>query len=89
MSKRVLSPKLLSRVHLFETPWAIVRQVLLCMDFSRQEYWGRLTFPPPGDPPDLGIKLVNPHLLQLLHWQVGSLRLSHLGSLDVKKRRLI
>ena len=26
------------------------------MDFSRQEYWRRLPFPPPGDLPDLGIK---------------------------------
>ena len=26
------------------------------MIFSRQEYWSRLPFPPPGDLPDVGIK---------------------------------
>jgi len=26
------------------------------MGFSRQEYWGGLPCPPPGDLPDLGIK---------------------------------
>ena len=28
----------------------------LSMEFSRQEYWGGLPFPSPGDPPDPGIK---------------------------------
>ena len=28
------------------------------MGFSRQEYWNRLPFPPPGDLPDPGIKPV-------------------------------
>ena len=35
------------------------------MGFSRQEYWGGLPFPSPGDLPDLGIKpvsLVSPAL---------------------------
>jgi len=26
------------------------------MEFSRKEYWSGLSFPPPGDLPDLGIK---------------------------------
>ena len=37
----------------------------LSVEFSRQEYWSRLPFPPPGDLPDLGIKpmsLVSPAL---------------------------
>ena len=37
----------------------------LSMGFSRQEYWSGLTFPPPGDLPDAGIKpgsLVSPAL---------------------------
>ena len=29
----------LSRVRLFVTPWTIVRQAPLSMEFSRQEYW--------------------------------------------------
>ena len=32
------------------------------MGFSRQEYWSGLPFPPPGDPPDPGIKPVSPAL---------------------------
>ena len=29
------------------------------MEFSRQEYWSRLPFPPPGDLPDPGIELAS------------------------------
>ena len=43
-------------------------------DFSRQEYWSGLPFPPPGDPFHPGIKPVSPAL------QTDSLLLSHLGS---------
>ena len=35
--------------------------MLLCpWEFSRQEYWNGLSFPPPGDLPDPGIKTVSP-----------------------------
>ena len=44
------------------------------MEFSRQEYWSGLPFPPPGDLPDSGIEPTSPAL------QVDSLPLSHLGS---------
>jgi len=30
------------------------------MEFSKQEYWSRLPFPPPGDLPDPEIKLTSP-----------------------------
>ena len=33
---------------------------LLSMGFSRQEYWGGLPFPSPGDLPDPGIKPMPP-----------------------------
>ena len=46
----------------------------LSMGFSRQEYWGGLPCPPPGDPPDPGIEPKSPAL------QVDSLLLSHQGS---------
>ena len=42
----------LNRVRLFETPKTIARQAPLSVEFSRQEYWNRLSFPPPGDLPD-------------------------------------
>ena len=33
---------------------------LLCpWEFSRQEYWSRLPFPPPGDLPDPGVELAS------------------------------
>ena len=38
------------------TPWTVACQAPLSMEFSRQEYWSGLLFPPPGDLPDLGIK---------------------------------
>ena len=39
----------------FVTPWTVACQALLSMEFSRQEYWSRLPFPPPGNLPDPGI----------------------------------
>ena len=47
------------------------------MKFSRQEYWSGLSFPSPGDLPDLGIKprlphLRSPQILDHLSHQEGS-----------------
>ena len=33
----------------FATSWTVAYQVLLCMEFSRQEHWSGLPFPSPGD----------------------------------------
>ena len=52
--------KLLSCVQLFETLWTVAHQALLSMEFSRQEYWSGLSFPPPGDLPDPGIEVGTP-----------------------------
>ena len=49
-----------SRVRLFVTPWAGARSAPLSVGFSRQQYWSRLPFPPPGGLPDPGIKLASP-----------------------------
>ena len=38
------------------TPWTVAPQAPLSMGFSRQESWGGLPRPPPGDLPNLGIK---------------------------------
>ena len=46
----------LRRVWLFATPWTVVHQAPLSTEFSRQEYWNGLPFPPPGDLPDPRIK---------------------------------
>ena len=55
----------LCHIRVFETAWTVTRQPPLSMEFSRQEYWSGLPFPPPGDSPNLGIKpksLVSPAL---------------------------
>ena len=56
--------KLLSRVQLFVTPWTIVCQVPLSMEFSRLKYWSELPspFPSPGDLPDPGFEPRSPVL---------------------------
>ena len=48
---------------LFATPWTIVCQTPLSMEFSTQEYWTGLTFVSPGDHPNPGIKPGFPSLL--------------------------
>ena len=53
---------MLSRVQLFATPWTVVHQVPLSVEFSRQEYWSGLTFPPPGNLPKPGMKPESPAL---------------------------
>ena len=54
-------------VWLFATPTTVAHQARQSMGFSRQEYWSRLPFPPPGDLPNP--RGLNPHLLHLPHWQ--------------------
>ena len=54
--------KLLSRVWLFATLWTVAYQASPSMGFSRQEYWGGLSFSSPGDLPDPGIKPGSPAL---------------------------
>ena len=41
---------------LLVTPWTVAHQAPLSMEFSRQEYWSGLPFPPPGNLPDSGIE---------------------------------
>ena len=43
-------------VRLFATPWTVACQPPLSMGFSRQEYWGGLPCPSPGDLSNLGIE---------------------------------
>ena len=68
--------KLLSGVRLFATPRTVARESLLSMEFSRQEYWSWLPFPPPGTVPDPGVKPASADSPAL----VCSLPLSHLGN---------
>jgi len=66
--------------HSLWPPRTVTCQAPLSMDFFRQEYWSGLPFPSPRDLPDPEIEPVC--LLSLLHWQVDSLSLRHLGRLS-------
>ena len=47
------------------TPWTVALQALLSMEFSRQEYWSLVPFPPARDTPNSGMEsapLVSPAL---------------------------
>ena len=50
---------MLSPVRLFVTSWTVAHQASLSLEFSRQESWSGLPFPPPGDLPNLEIQLTS------------------------------
>ena len=52
--------QLLSHICLFATSRTVAHQALLSMEFFRQEYWGKLPFPTPGDLPSPEIELTSP-----------------------------
>ena len=54
--------KSLSRVRIFEISWTVAHQAPQSVEFSRQEYWSGLPFPPPGDLLDPGIEPGSPTL---------------------------
>ena len=49
-----------SAIRLFSTPWPVAHQVPLSTEFSKQEFWSKLPFPPPGDLPNSGMEPVSP-----------------------------
>ena len=60
-----MSAQLLSLIWLFEVPWIVSHQAPLSMEFSRQEYWCGVPFPPPEGLSNSGIEpesLVSPTL---------------------------
>ena len=59
----------------------VAHQTPLSMEFSRQEYWSGLLFPPPGDLPNPGIKPKSPASSAL---QADLSPLSHCGSPTLK-----
>ena len=82
MTKGAEYAGMLSHVRFFVTPCTVAHQAPLFMEFSSQEYWSGLPFPPPGDLPNPGIK---PTSLML---QAGYLPLSHLGISTLAKTLL-
>ena len=73
--------QMFSRVQLFVTPWTVACQAPLCMKFSKQEDWGGLPFPPPGDLLNAGIELGLLHDRQSPALQEDCLQLSHQAKL--------
>ena len=61
-SKNIVAVQLISFVQLFSTPWTVVHQAPLSMEFPRQGYWSWLPFPSPGDLLDPGIEPMTPEL---------------------------
>ena len=57
---RVLSCSVLSDA---VTPGIMAHQAPLPLEFSKQEYWSGVPFPPPGDLPDSGTDLTSPALV--------------------------
>ena len=53
----------LSPAWIFVTLWSVACQAPLSMGFSRQEYWGDLSSPPPGDLPNPEIEPTSQHFL--------------------------
>ena len=63
-----------SHFQVFASPWTVTCQAPVSLEFSSQEYWSGLSFPP------LGIFLIQGSNPRLLHLMAGSLPLSHLES---------
>ena len=67
------------------TPWAVARQVLCPLEFSRQEYWNGLPCPPPRDLPTPEIEPMSPVCISC----VGRWTVHHLSSHATTKRAKI
>ena len=55
-------------IYSFEITWTVAYQAPLSMEFSRQEYWSGLPFPPPVDLPDPGMEPMSPVFPALAGW---------------------
>ena len=53
---------MISCAQLSATPWTVASQAPLSTEFSRQEYWSGLPFPPLGNLLDPGIEQTSPEL---------------------------
>ena len=75
-STLTLQWKSASRDQLFESPRTVARQAALSLEFSRQEYWSGLPFPPRGDFPNPGIDCLSVYQLSIAVQQ----RIAQLGA---------
>ena len=75
-----VSAKLLQSCMTLWDPKECSHQAVLCMGFSRQEYWSAWPCPFPGDIPNPGIE---PCLFCFLHWKTGFLLLMQPGKPNI------
>ena len=73
----------LCHVRLFATPWTTACQASLSIEFSRQEYWSGLPFPPPEELRNPGIEPQSP--LSQADSSLFELQGSLLSSLDIRQ----
>ena len=59
MYKKFLCAQSITCFRLFTTPWTGARQATLSFEFFRQIDWSGLSFPPPENLPNPGIKLAS------------------------------
>ena len=90
---RLCEVKSLSRVRLFETPWAVTPRLLCPWDsLTRQGYWSGLLFPSPGDLPAQEWILGLLHCRQILYRlcaQRSPVYSTHVYSTTIKNKNKI
>ena len=82
-----LHAQLLTLVQLFAILWTIALQAPLSMEFSRQEYWKGLPFPPLPNPVSEPTYPTAPALCRLIFFFF--LLLSHLGSPNISGEKTL
>ena len=83
---------MLSHVQLFAAPWTVAHQASLSRGFSRQEYWGGLPFPSPGNLPDPEMEptsLVSPALAGRFFTTSATWEALHLHEASLKSKVLL
>ena len=70
------------------TPWTRAHQAPITMEFSRQEYWSGLPFPPPGIFPTQGSNPDLPHCRWILYfWAIREAHKTYIRKTEKKKKK--
>ena len=74
-----------------QTPWTVAHQAPLSMGLPWQGYWSGLPCPPPGDLPNLGLKIKSPASSALagrffIHWAPGE---APIGYSPIQSKRFL
>ena len=72
------------------TPWTRAHQAPITMEFSRQEYWSGLPFPPPGIFPTQGSNPDLPHCRRILYfWAIREAHKTYIRKTKKKEKLLM